>query len=99
MVLHVEYGTGRRTQTLRQKAKTSPAAKTIPNPRTAIATGSYAGINIVGPSMAPTPTPEIVTEQKFRKFGFRSVNYPFRMGPRPPSASSAPASGGMRHCF
>jgi hypothetical protein len=47
-----EYASG-------QKAKASPAARTIPKPRTAIATGSYAGINMVGPSMAPTPAAEI----------------------------------------
>jgi hypothetical protein len=41
---------------------------------TAIATGSYAGINIIGPFVAPTPNTEIAAEQKFRKGGFSSVN-------------------------
>jgi hypothetical protein len=30
-----------------------------------------------GPSLAPTPTADIAMEQKFRKFRFRLVNYPF----------------------
>jgi hypothetical protein len=60
-----------------QKAKATAPASTIPNPRTVIAIGSYAGINMVGPPMAPTPAPEIVTEQKFHKFRFRLANYPF----------------------
>jgi len=64
--LRAEYA-GQRTQALRQKAKVSPAARTMPKLKTAIATGSYAGINMVGPSVAPTPTIQIATEQKFRK--------------------------------
>ena len=32
---------------------------------------------MVGPSMAPTPTAEIATEQKFRKYRFRLVKYTF----------------------
>ena len=43
-----------------QSAKATAAAKAIPNPITAIATGSYSGIlNIVGPLMAPTPLANI----------------------------------------
>jgi hypothetical protein len=49
----------------------------MPNPITAIATGSYAGINIIGPFVAPTPATEIATEQKFRKRGFNSGEQPF----------------------